>query len=336
MRRRRKRLRFPQRRRNVGGFTLGPKRRPRRARREAARQTVTLALCAMMVVSAAMIAGILWRSVRTKRLNEELSALHAAQEAVQTPEPTTVQPSLSPEPTAQSTPAPAASPGPTDSPAPEATAAPFHRYGGEPLAHMEALYAQNHDLVGWLEIPGVLDLPVMYRDNRYYLTHDFNKEKSAAGTIFLDENHRFSEKTQNLLLHGHNMKDGTMFGHLVHYLKEIDYYRAHPFVHFDTLWEEEEYVIFSVMRVPLDVRDENFVNYFSYPVFGSEQLFDAYVRRVQLHSVYAIPVDVKASDALLTLSICIDEDRLVVVCRRIREGESRAQLREAANLTVRQ
>lgn len=332
MKRRRRRLLAPTKRRNVGEFTLRPKRHPRRVRREDARLTVVLALCAVMIVSAAMIAGILMRSAHTKRLNEELSALHAAQ----TPEPATAQFSFSPEPTAESTLAPAASPTPVPSSAPAATTAPFHRYGGEPLARMEALYAQNHDLIGWLEIPEVVDLPVMYRDNSYYLTHDFNKQKNAAGTIFLDENHRFSEKTQNLLLHGHNMKDGTMFGHLVHYLREIEYYRAHPFVHFDTLWEEEEYVIFSVMRVPLDVRDENFVNYFSYPVFGSEQLFDAYVRRVQLHSVYAIPIDVKASDALLTLSTCIDEDRLVVVCRRIREGESRSVLREAVRLAVRQ
>lgn len=328
MKRRRRRLLSPGRHRNVGGFTLRSKRRPRRARHRAARLTALLALSALMIVSAAMLTGNLLRSARTKRLNAELSAFRAAQAV--TPVPTAVPsaPTPSPEPLATPSPAPTAEE--------TAPAAAFHRFGGEPLARMEALYAQNHDLIGWLEIPGVLDLPVMYRDNRYYLTHDFNKKKNAAGTLFLDENHRFSEKAQHLLLHGHNMKDGTMFGHLVHYLKDIDYYRAHSIVHFDTLWEEEEYVIFSVMRVPLDVRDERFVNYFSYPVFAGEQQFDAYVRKVQLHSVYAIPIDVKHTDALLTLSTCIDEDRLVIVCRRIREGESRAQLRETAHLAVRQ
>ena len=125
-----------------------------------------------------------------------------------------------------------------------------------------------------------------------------------------------------------------MFGRLVHYLQEIDYYRAHPFVNFDTLWEEEEYVIFAVLRVPLDVSDERFINYFSHPTFTSDEAFDAYVRQLQLSSVYAIPINVKASDALLTLSTCIDADRLVIVCRRVREDESRSHLRELARAAI--
>lgn len=328
MKRRRRRLLSLRRHRNVGGFTLRSKRRPRRARHRAARLTALLALSVLMIVSAAMLTGNLLRSARTKRLNAELSAFRAAQAV--TPVPTAVPsaPTPSPEPLATPSPAPTAEE--------TAPAAAFHRFGGEPLARMDALYAQNHDLVGWLSIPGVLDLPVVYRDNRYYLTHDFNREKSAAGTVFLDEAHRFSDQAQNLLLHGHNMKDGTMFGHLVHYLKDIDYCRAHSIVHFDTLWEEEHYVVFAVLRVPLDTRDERFVNYFSYPAFASEQVFDAYVRALQLHSVYAIPIDVKPEDALLTLSTCIDEDRLVIACRRVRAEESLSSLRELMRLAVRQ
>ena len=81
---------------------------------------------------------------------------------------------------------------------------------------------------------------------------------------------------------------------------------------------------------------EQFINYFSHPTFGSDREFESYVRQAQLLSEYAIPLDIQPSDALLTLSTCIDEDRLVILCRRIRENESRSELRQAINLAVRQ
>ena len=204
------------------------------------------------------------------------------------------------------------------------------------LAQMEALHAQNTDLVAWLTIDNVLDLPVVYRDNSYYLTHDFAKNKSTAGTIFLDENHPMTEKTQNLLLHGHNMKDGTMFGRLTQYEKSIDYLKAHPFVDFSTLWHQERYVIFAVVDVSLDTSSENFLDYFAHPRFSSDAEFASYIRRAELASMYAIPMDVKPSDALLTLSTCLEENRLVVIARRQRDGESKASLRETVNMAVRQ
>jgi len=212
----------------------------------------------------------------------------------------------------------------------------FHHVGGDALPQMEALHKENRDIVGWLKIENVLDLPVVYKDNSYYLTRDFYKQKNAAGTVFLDENHPFKEKTQNLLLHGHNMKDGTMFGRLVQYETDLNYVRWHPFVRFDTLWRNEEYVIFAVLRVSLDINDERFFNYFTHSSFSSDPEFESYIRQLQLRSIYAIPVDVKPTDALITLSTCLDEDRLVIVARRVREGETHTQLRAITNLTTKQ
>ena len=119
----------------------------------------------------------------------------------------------------------------------------------------------------------VLDLPVVYRNNSYYLTHDFNKNKSTAGTIFLDENHPMTERTQNLLLHGHNMKDGTMFGRLAQYEKNLEYLKAHAFIDFSTLWHQERYVVFAVLDVSLDIGDDRFVEYFAHPTFKSCLLY---------------------------------------------------------------
>lgn len=306
------------------------------------RQGVLVLLCAVIVLSASMVVGIVVRSVRTRRLSRELAERRDQMEpavlSAETPQPmadvqeTVFDDVSEPEPEEESS--------LTMEPAPTADALKqqktFHRILGQALPNMEQLYYENRDLTGWIEIPEVLSLPVMYKDNSYYLTHDFYKKKSASGTIFLDKNHRFTEHTQNLLLHGHNMKDGTMFGRLTQYLQDIDYLKRHAFVNYDTLWEKEQYVIFSVMRVSLDVKSEDFVNYFSHPTFKSEREFENYVRQVQLHSQYAIPLDIQSSDALLTLSTCVDEDRLVIVCRRIRQNESRSELRQTINLAVRQ
>lgn len=270
-------------------------------------------------------------------MEARLSALHSAE--VQAEDAQTAEPAQTPEPT------PVETENPTQAPAAEPTAAPakdavkstvYHAMGGKPLAQMETLHAQNHDLVAWISIDNVLDLPVVYRNNSYYLTHDFNKNKSTAGTIFLDENHPMTERTQNLLLHGHNMKDGTMFGRLAQYEKNLEYLKAHAFIDFSTLWHQERYVVFAVLDVSLDVGDDRFVEYFAHPTFKSDEEFERYIRRVELASLYAIPMDVKPTDALLTLSTCLDEDRLVILARRQREGEKTASLREIVNMAVRQ
>ena len=142
--------------------------------------------------------------------------------------------------------------------------------------------------------------------------------------------------SDNLILYGHNMKDGTMFGRLTQYEKSIDYLKAHPFVDFSTLWHQERYVIFAVVDVSLDTSSENFLDYFAHPRFSSDAEFASYIRRAELASMYAIPMDVKPSDALLTLSTCLEENRLVVIARRQRDGESKASLRETVNMAVRQ
>lgn len=334
MRKREGRRSFKRAARGVDEFTIGGRSGARRRarRKRLLDRAAVAALCVVMLVSLVMIVRIVSRSIRTKQLNAALSERHA-QQSMQTEAPAGALSYAAEEtPQAASTPAPSASPPP--GPVVQTTA--YHRDGGTALARMEALYEENRDLIGWIEIPQVLDLPVVYRDNSYYLTRDFYKRKNASGTIFLDENHKFKAATQNLLLHGHNMKDGTMFGHLVRYLQDIDYMKRNAFVRYDTLWEEQEYVVFAVLRVSLDVKDERFFNYFTHPTFDSDEAFYAYVRQLQLRSEYAIPLDVEPQDALLTLSTCIDEDRLVIVCRRVREGESRSGLRRLVNLAVRQ
>ena len=345
------------------GGSPAPEDRPRRAAafrksvRKKKRQRrleglLSAALAFVAGFSAVMCLSVAWRSVRTARLNRELSRLHEAYSAQEAPEAEQV-----PDAAPAFTPEAAAGPGenasdaapdvdalPAEAPeaAMEPGAAPasqltkttgYHRDTGEALPEMARLREENRDLVGWLTIDGVLDLPVVYRDNSYYLTHDFSGEKNAAGTIFLDVDHRFSARACNLLLHGHNMKDGSMFGHLIRYT-DLDYLKRHPVIEFSTLWQKERYVIIAVMRVSLDSRDASFFNYFSYPAFAGDDEYRRYVRGAQLASLFAIPVVAEPSDALLTLSTCIDDDRLVILARRFHGEETVKEMRRLVSASA--
>ena len=319
-----------------------------------AQRLISAALVLVAAVSLWQIGSILLRTFRTTRLNAQLSERYASLSAdAQNGNEEDGEPAFAvydgeetPAPTPEPTPEPTEEPAlqETEKPSePKATPAPelvkttkFHHMGGNALPEMEALYNENRDLVAWINIPEVIDLPVVYKDNDYYLKRDFYKQKNTAGTIFLDENHPFKEKTQNLLLHGHNMKDGTMFGRLTQYIYDRTYIKNHPFINLSTLWRKEQYVIFAVLDVSLDPRDEAFFNYFTHSTFASDAEFTSYIRQLQLRSMFAIPIDVEPSDALLTLSTCLEENRLVIVARRLRTGETRQEMRDRIHTATRQ
>lgn len=300
-------------------------------------------LILVLIISIFQIGSIILRSFKTRQQNEQLSIQHAQYSDVEehAVPPETAFPTWQPietplpETTAFPTPAPTSSMNKKES-GQVVRNTEYQQVGGTPLPEMEALREKNHDLIAWIEIPDVVDLPVVYRDNTYYLSRDFYKQKNDSGTIFLDKNHPFREKTQNLLLHGHNMKDGSMFGHLARYVSNSAYIKNHPFVHFSTLWRDEQYVIFAVLEVSLDITSERFMDYFSHDTFSSDLEFETYVRQLQLKSIYAIPIDVDPSDALLTLSTCLGDNRLVIVARRFREDETRSELRNIVQMAVRQ
>lgn len=197
----------------------------------------------------------------------------------------------------------------------------FQRENGEILTELQDFYQQNGDLVGWLKIGGVVNAPVVFRDNVYYLTHGFDRKENVGGAIFLDAYHPMRGTTQNFLLFGHNMRDGTVFGHLAKY-RDPAYLTEHCLVTFSTLYEKFDYFIFTVIVTSADPSSDHFVNYAGYPTFASDDVFHRYMDRLRQHSLFAWGADVKSDDALLTLSTCLEGDeRITLLARRLREGE---------------
>ena len=205
-----------------------------------------------------------------------------------------------------------------------ATAAPVQE--GEPVesnaAKFAALKAQNEEFIGWISIDGTnLDYPVMYSPTRenFYLKHDFAGNYSDYGVPYLDENCKLDATGQsdNLVVYGHNMKTGTIFGCLTEYKKE-SYYAQHPTVTFDTLYGDAEYEVFAAFAIDVET-DQSFL-YNEY-LDVSQTKFDEYVAEVRRRSDVKTDIIPQYGDQLLTLSTCeysTANGRYVVVARRVK------------------
>ena len=178
----------------------------------------------------------------------------------------------------------------------------------------------NKDVVGWLTIDGDLDLPVVQRDNIYYLTHDFYMDTSSSGTLFLDENYSVVPPNENLLLHGHNMRDGAMFGRL-HKYADRAFYADNWLIKFETLYEAGNYAVFAAFSMENDIADPSYFRY-AYDHFDTDAQFTHYIAAARKRSVINSGLDILPDDRLLTLSTCMGENSyFVVLCRRVRDGE---------------
>jgi SrtB family sortase len=196
-----------------------------------------------------------------------------------------------------------------------------------------ALRKINPDVVGWLSIDGMLDQPVVQRDNSYYLTHDFHKKVSVSGALFLDENFSFYPPCESLLVHGHNMRDGSMFGQLKKY-RERAYYINHSLIRFDTLYETGEYAVFAAFIAHNSAMDTAFFS-FRITHFDTDLQFSEYITAVKKESFYPCGLDIAPSDSLLILSTCADgeDNYFVLAARRLRDGEKAADVKMICVMT---
>lgn len=276
---------------------------------------------------------------------------------VPTPEPT-AQPSSTPEETRMPTPEPTAEPTseptmePTAEPAPVPTATPepFEiavDATRSPLATPDAdtivfaletpppnqyafgdLLALNPETVAFLRIGDFMSLPVVQKpnDNDYYLNHNFALEESIAGTLFLDGSNLIVPEDKNLIVYGHNMRNGTMFRPLLQY-EQLSFLKENPIVRFDTIHQNRDYVPFAVFTVTADPGSERYMNIRQFLL--DEPGWDKYIAGMRKLSVHNIPVDVQYGDNILLLVTCEythNNGRFVVALRALREGETRNEL----------
>ena len=196
--------------------------------------------------------------------------------------------------------------------------------------YFNALLEMNSETVGFLSIDELLALPVVQRknDNDYYLNHSFESEESSAGTLFLDGSNLLVPKDQNLIIYGHNMKNGTMFHALIGY-DELSFLRKYPLVHFDTIYESTVYAPFAVFSAGVEPDSPGYLNFRRF-IFDEDE-FDGFIRDLRGLSKFSIPLDVRYGDELLLLVTCEytrENGRFVIALRAQREGETEDELRQ--------
>lgn len=197
------------------------------------------------------------------------------------------------------------------------------------------LLCVNAETVGFLSIDSLLSLPVVQRknDNSYYLDHSFDGAESNAGALFLDGANLLVPEDKNLIIYGHNMRNGTMFHALIGYEKP-EFLQQHPLVRFDTIYENRTYVPFAAFTATVEPGSERYLDIRQF-VFD-EDSFDLFISKIQRLSLYDSPVEVAYGDNVLLLVTCeyiYDNGRFIVALREMRDGEAEVQMRELVKYT---
>ena len=190
------------------------------------------------------------------------------------------------------------------------------------LMKYETLYNKNRKLIGWLKIEGCdIDYPVMQTsNNEYYLDHNYNQEYDKNGSLFLDKDCDAAFPNDNMIIYGHHMKSGKMFGNLNYYSKESFWEDNKEFT-FDTIYETGTYAVMYVFRSKIYSEEEIVFKYYQFIDATSENEFNSNMEEMANMSLYDTGVTASYGDRLITLSTCdsSEEDgRFVVVAKKIK------------------
>lgn len=195
----------------------------------------------------------------------------------------------------------------------------------------------NPETVGWIKVGNLADEPVVYRDNEFYLNHDFYQKKSSSGTVFIDVENTDLENDKYVIVYGHDLRDGSKFGSLKEYLN-IEQLKNNIVIEWSSLYssEAEKYVVFSVFDSSM--LEEN-KNYFDLRRFDRLDLDGTkkFIEEIRERSLYDIPVDVTAEDQIMVLVTCSykhEDGRLLIFCRKVRKAEDVNTLLESMDSIV--
>ena len=181
------------------------------------------------------------------------------------------------------------------------------------------LKKKNKDTRGWIQVNGTnINYPfVQAKDNKYYLTHSFEKKYTDAGWIFLDYRNDINNLSKNNIIYGHARLNKTMFGTLKKVLTN-DWYKNkdNHVIKLSTEKENTLWQIFSVYSIKTE-------NYYITTDFENDEEFKTFIDTMTKRSKYKFNADVSVNDTILTLSTCHKTDEKVVVHAKLIKKEIR-------------
>lgn len=186
----------------------------------------------------------------------------------------------------------------------------------------ERLFELNSDMIGWLNIPGTeIDYPVMQTmdDEEYYLKRNFYGESDKNGCLFMDTDSDIQKTSNNLIIHGHNMRSGAMFGTLKEYDSK-EYGLEHSQILFTTQTENRVYEVVAVIYSKVYTAADKVFKYYNFFEADSQEEFDDFYNNIKKMSIYDTGVTAVYGDEFITLSTCsyhTKNGRLAVIAKRI-------------------
>lgn len=181
------------------------------------------------------------------------------------------------------------------------------------------VFIENMDFVGWITIDDTnVDYPVVYtpEDEQYYLRRNFYKEYSSGGVPFISVGTTLNI-SDNTIIFGHSMNDGSMFQNIKNYEDE-EFYKSHKYITFNTLTKSSTYEVVAAFRTI--THDDTYEGFDAYRYINmDEEHFNEYITECQKETPYEVP-KANYGDKLISLSTCAyhaTNGRYIVVAKEI-------------------
>lgn len=191
-----------------------------------------------------------------------------------------------------------------------------------PTENFEELQQLNHDMVGWLTVPGTkIDYPVMQRteDENYYLHRDIYGNKDENGSLILSNGCNITSKDSNWIIHGHNMSSGDMFGSLEEY-RNPDYREEHALIFLQTEEEVRTFMVVGAFESQVYYENDDVFKFYQCYEIGSKEEFEYFYENIKELFLYDSGIAAVYGDRFLLLSTCsyhTENGRFVVVAKQV-------------------
>ena len=291
-------------------------------RKKLLRLFIVLPACALIAWGVAGLARYISDLSASRQTSSELREIYDRPE--QEPAGLPAEITETPAPAVTAVPVTAA-PAAVETPAPSSVLLPEVPYPDNPHAVISGrfrdLRKKGKYIVGWLRMADV-DEPVVLKDNTYFLDHDAEGKKNVNGAIFMDSSARLETRPYTVILYGHNMKSGNMFGRLRKF-RDISYLQKNRFITFDTLYEDGRYVVFAAAEINTVPGTSAYFDIWSLNDRTADGRTEA-LRKLKIRSLHGFTADVQPEDQILLLVTCVEDDdyRFIVAARRLRPGET--------------
>lgn len=179
---------------------------------------------------------------------------------------------------------------------------------------IKELKKKNPDTIGWLKVKNTsISYPIVKTsDNDFYMTHSFDKSYNSAGWPFMDFKNKFDGTDKNMVIYGHNRRNGDMFGTLSHTLKE-EWYTNKDNKEIVLITDKgvQRYEVFSIYEV---LNEEYYIN-----TTFTDESYAEFLNTVSNRSIYNFNTKIDSSKSVLTLSTCSGNDKYRTVLHAIKK-----------------